>query len=230
MLMLEQNNSLGLGSNGTYLGYVLVASIAGLILGLSLIVSIGPQNAYVLQQGAVGGDVIAAVAVCLSADIILIAAGTAGGGALVEGHRWLLTAARLVGAAFILTYAGLASRRAWRAEHGLSKAGVTSAPSTPTGRAGRLAAVSTCLAFTWLNPWVYLDTVVLLGSVANTHPGQRWWFASGAMVASGIWFVGLGYAARQLAPVLRHPRAGQILDLLVAVLMLLTGLRLLLDG
>ncbi len=142
----------------------------------------------------------------------------------------MLTAARLGGAAFILAYAGMASRRAWRSQPEADGASAISAPSRTTDRAGRVTAITACLAFTWLNPWVYLDTVVLLGSVANTHPGRQWWFAAGAMVASCIWFSGLGYAAGLLAPLLRHARAGQILDLAVAALMLMTGLRLLLGG
>jgi L-lysine exporter family protein LysE/ArgO len=210
------------------LGDMFAASTAGLLFGLSLIVSIGPQNAYILQQGAAGRYVTTVVLLCLSADIILIAAGTAGAGAIVAGNRWLLTVVRIGGAAFILSYAALASRRAWSAERA-HRSG-TDAPLTRAAAPGRTSVITTCLAFTWLNPWVYVDTVVLLGTVANAHPGKQWWFAGGAMVASTVWFLGLGYAARVFGPWLRRPRASQVMDIVVAVLMLVTALRLLLAG
>ncbi len=206
---------------------MLTASVTGLIFGLSLIVSIGPQNAYILQQGAAGRYVTTVVLLCLSADIILIAAGTAGAGALIQSNQWLLTVARVAGAAFILGYAALASRRAWKMQAQFRSGQVAGGGWTGDRPANRAAVISAGLAFTWLNPWVYLDTVVLLGSVANAHPGRQWWFAAGAMLASSIWFVGLGYAARLLGPWLRHPRAGQVLDLFVAGLMLFTAVRLL---
>jgi L-lysine exporter family protein LysE/ArgO len=207
------------------------ASFAGLAFGLSLIVSIGPQNAYVLQQGAVGRYVTTVVFVCLSADVLLIAAGTAGAGALVQGNQWLLTVARLGGAAFLLGYATLASWRAWKAEQEFRSATGNEPDRLPGADArGRRSVISTCMAFTWLNPWVYLDTVVLLGSVANAHPGRQWWFAGGAMIASTIWFVGLGYAAQLLGPWFRRPRASQVMDVFVAVLMFVTAARLLLAG
>jgi L-lysine exporter family protein LysE/ArgO len=203
-------------------------AIAGLGFGLSLLVSIGPQNAYILRQGSVGRHIATIVVICLVSDVVLIAAGTAGAGALVQSHRSLLTVIRLAGAAFILSYAALASRRAWKAQQQLRSSDGGSGDRAAADHASLRAVVSTCLAFTWLNPWVYIDTMVLLGTVANTHIGQQWWFAGGAMTASVIWFLGLGLASRSLGPLLRRPRAGQLMDALVAVLMIITAIRLLL--
>jgi L-lysine exporter family protein LysE/ArgO len=160
------------------------------------------------------------IAVCSLSDAVLIAVGVAGGGAALAGRPGLLAAVRWVGAAFLLGYAALALRRALRADR----------PSLAAqGRPGSLAVVAgTALALTWLNPAVYLDTVVLLGSVANTRPGRQWWFAGGAAVASLLWFVALGYGARLLGPLLRRPRASAALDGFVAVVMTATAARLLL--
>jgi L-lysine exporter family protein LysE/ArgO len=203
-------------------------AIAGLGFGLSLLVSIGPQNAYILRQGSVGRHITTVVMICLVSDVVLIAAGTAGAGALVQNHRSLLTVIRLAGAAFILSYAALASRRAWNVQQQLSAGNSGAGDREQANHPSLRAVVSTCLAFTWLNPWVYIDTMVLLGTVANTHIGKQWWFAGGAMSASVIWFLGLGFASRSLGPLLRRPRAGQVMDGLVAVLMVITAVRLLL--
>jgi L-lysine exporter family protein LysE/ArgO len=194
-------------------------AVAGLLFGFSLIVAIGPQNAFILRQGATREHVLIIVVLCSASDAVLIAAGVAGGSALLDGRHWLLSAVRVVGAAFLFAYAALAARRARR------PGAVVSHPDTAAS--SRAAAAVACLAFTWLNPAVYLDTVVLLGSVASTHPGQQWWFASGAAVASVMWFSALAFGAGVLARAFRRPRSWQILDVFVAVVMVATGVRVL---
>jgi L-lysine exporter family protein LysE/ArgO len=187
------------------------AVAAGLGLGLSLIVAIGAQNAFVLRQGLRVEHVAAVVAVCIASDAVLIAAGTLGAGTAVVRVPWLLTAVCLGGAAFLLGYAVLAARRAIRPAALLTDAA--------GARAGLAVTVVTCLALTWLNPHVYLDTVVLLGSLSGTYGDQRWWFAAGAAAGSLVWFIGLGYGARLLRPVFARPAAWRVLDGLIATVM-----------
>jgi len=190
----------------------LLAALAGLGLGLSLIVAIGAQNAYVLRQGLRREHVFAVIAICALSDLVLIFLGVAGAGWVFEQVPWLTTAVRFAGAAFLLVYAILAARRALRPAKGLDAAG--SPARTSLG-----VVITTCLALTWLNPHVYLDTVVLLGSIASTHGDDRWWFGVGAGIASIAWFSALGWGARLLAPVFARPLAWRILDGLIAVVM-----------
>jgi L-lysine exporter family protein LysE/ArgO len=189
------------------------ASLDGLLTGLTLIVAIGAQNAYVLRQGLRRSYVGPVVAVCTVSDYVLIVAGVAGIGVIVQHAGWALLAVRWFGVAFLAGY-GLSS--AWRARRPASSLNAARDDS-----AGRPAVVRRAMALTWLNPHVYLDTVVLLGSVANAHgtPG-RWWFAVGTCLASTLWFTGLGFCARFAARLLATPRAWQILDLLIAATML----------
>lgn len=191
------------------------AAASGLGLGLSLIVAIGAQNAFVLRQGLRGEHVRLVVAVCTFSDVVLIAAGVLGAGAVLTRLPGLLTGVRVAGGAFLLGYGILAARRAWRPA-------VLLADTSRTGP-GLAATAATCLALTWLNPHVYLDTVVLLGAIANTHHGQRWPFAAGAAVASAAWFFSLGYGARWLRPVFARPTAWRVLDATIAVVMLTIG-------
>jgi L-lysine exporter family protein LysE/ArgO len=189
------------------------ASLDGLLTGLSLIVAIGAQNAFVLRQGLRRAYVRPVVTVCLVSDFVLIVAGVAGIGVIVQHAGWALLAVRWFGVAFLAWY-GLSS--AWRARRPASS--LSAARDAPGGRP---AVVRRAVALTWLNPHVYLDTVVLLGSIANAHgtPG-RWWFALGACLASTVWFIGLGFGARFAAGLLATPRAWQVLDLLIAATML----------
>ena len=190
----------------------LLATAAGLGLGLSLIVAIGAQNAFVLRQGLRTEHVTAVVAVCALSDVVLIVAGVAGAGALLRREPWLVPVVCFAGAAFLLGYGVLAARRALRP---------AALQAGPTGAATGLAAtVATCLALTWLNPHVYLDTVVLLGSLASTYGDQRWSFATGAAVGSVAWFSALGFGARLLRPVFARPAAWRVLDATIAVVML----------
>ncbi len=200
----------------------LLAAASGLGLGLSLIVAIGAQNAFVLRQGLRAEHVAAVVAVCLLSDVVLIAAGTAGAGALVTRVPELLTVVCLAGAAFLLVYGAMAARRAVR-----PAVLVTEEDGRP---AGLLVIVTTCLALTWLNPHVYLDTVVLLGSLAGTWDHERWWFAAGAASGSTLWFAGLGYGARLLRPVFARPSAWRVLDATIAVVMVALAVSLAVRG
>jgi L-lysine exporter family protein LysE/ArgO len=193
--------------------------MAGLVFGLSLIVAIGAQNTFVLRQGALRQHVVTVVVICSLSDAILIAAGVAGASAAVAGRQWLLTAVRGLGAALLFAYGAVATRRALR------QPTVTGGPRTT--RSSRAAVIGACLAFTWLNPAVYLDTVVLLGSVANTRPGHQWWFGGGAALGSILWFAALAFGAGLLAPVLKRPGAWRMLDAFVAVIMTATALRVL---
>ncbi|HET9081330.1 MAG TPA: LysE/ArgO family amino acid transporter [Trebonia sp.] len=189
------------------------ASLDGLLTGLSLIVAIGAQNAYVLRQGLRRSYVGPVVTVCTLSDYVLIAAGVGGIGLIVQHAGWALQAARWFGVAFLAWY-GLSS--AWRARRPASS---LSAARGETARGP--AVLRRTVALTWLNPHVYLDTMVLLGSIANTQGASgRWWFTAGACVASTIWFAALGYGARLAAGLLATPRAWQVLDLLIAATML----------
>ncbi|GAB7006113.1 LysE/ArgO family amino acid transporter [Nocardioides sp. AN3] len=187
----------------------------GLLTGLSLIVAIGAQNAFVLRQGLRRDRVGAVVLVCALSDLVLIAAGVAGIGAVVDRAGWVIDVVRWLGVAFLIWY-GVGSLR--RASH----PGVLAAEGSDSARV-----VTTAVLLTWLNPHVYLDTVLLLGSIANTHGvGGRWWFALGAGTASVLWFSGLGYGARLAAPVLARPTAWRVLDVLIGLTMLVIAARL----
>lgn len=191
---------------------MLAALAAGLLTGLSLIVAIGAQNAHVLRQGLLRDHVGVVVAICTCSDVLLILAGVAGIGTVVERAPWALEVVRWVGVAFLLWYAASALLRARHAE---------SLHAEGRGRRSARAVVGLTLALTWLNPHVYLDTVLLLGTIANQHGAAgRWWFAAGAAAASALWFGGLGYGARLLGPLLARPRAWQVLDVLIGLTML----------
>lgn len=187
----------------------MVAVLAGFSLGFSLILAIGAQNAFVLRQGLRREHVFPIVLSCALSDALLIAAGVAGFGALARAVPWLEPVMRYGGAAFLLVYGGRAFLAAWRGGETM-EAGQA---------AGSLrAALLTCLALTWLNPHVYLDTVVLLGAVSAQYD-DRLGFALGAMTASFVFFFSLGYGARLLAPLFARPVAWRLLDLLVGAVM-----------
>jgi len=199
---------------------LIVPFVSGLTAGASLIIAIGAQNAFVLRQGLRREHVLAIVAVCALSDVVLIALGVAGIGALVEAAPLALTIVTIAGALFLLAYAAFAARRAIR-----PKALEAAAAEKTT----LIAAVLTAVALTWLNPHVYLDTVLLLGSLAATHGSDgKWIFAAGAAVASIVWFTALGYGARLLSRVFARPVAWRILDGLIALVMLTLAITLLL--
>ncbi|MGV6846971.1 MAG: LysE/ArgO family amino acid transporter [Marinibacterium sp.] len=192
--------------------------IAGFMLGLSLIVAIGAQNAFVLRQGVMRAHVFWVCLTCALSDAVLITAGVAGFGRLDAAWPWVGPALRFGGAAFLLFYGARSLWSAIRGGETLTARGQDGAP---------LAAVlATALALTWLNPHVYLDTVVLIGSVAATYP-DRVAFGFGAVLASFTFFFSLGYGARALAPVFARPGAWRVLDLAIAAIMWAIAARLL---
>jgi L-lysine exporter family protein LysE/ArgO len=193
----------------------LTAALAGLGTGLSLIVAIGAQNAYVLRQGVRREHVGAIVAICAASDAVLIAAGIGGLGAIITAAPQVVTIIAGGGAAFLITYGLLAARRAVRKPAHLDPSGA--AAKSPG------VAIATCLALTWLNPHVYLDTVLLLGSVGTSYDAQRWYFAFGAATGSVLWFSGLGFGARRFGRVLARPGAWRVLDGVIAVTMIALG-------
>jgi L-lysine exporter family protein LysE/ArgO len=193
--------------------------LAGLGLGLSLIVAIGAQNLFVLRQGIRREHVFEVAAVCALSDAVLIALGVGGLSAVTGALPWLVVVVRWAGAAFLIGYGLMAARRALR------PSGPTVAADGPVATTRR-AVLLACLAFTWLNPHVYLDTVFLLGSVASTHGDARWLFALGAATGSFTWFFGLAYGARHLSRWLTGPTATRWLDGFVAAVMLVLGVSL----
>ncbi|MGW8307386.1 MAG: LysE/ArgO family amino acid transporter [Achromobacter pulmonis] len=194
------------------------AFFPGFLLSLSLILAIGAQNAFVLRQGLRQEHVFAVCLVCAISDAILIAAGVAGFGLAAHTQPWLEAVLRYGGALFLLCYAV----RSWRSA--LGNPGCLT-PSTRVA-AGLGATLASCLAFTWLNPHVYLDTVVLLGSISSQYQGHKTAFALGAMSASFLFFFTLGFGARLLRPIFASPTAWRVLDALVGTAMLAIALKL----
>lgn len=199
----------------------LAAAFAGFIASAGLIIAIGAQNAFVLRQGLLQRHVGIVVATCAFGDIALIICGVAGIGALVERSPTLLQVMRFGGAAFLTVYGLMAAKRAWQGTGGM------------TAQAGNAVTwrriLMTCLAFTFLNPHVYLDTMVLLGGLSTRYTGNsQIAFAIGACIASVAWFSTLGFGARFLQPAFKNPRAWRILDSVVAIFMLSLALALLL--
>ena len=192
-------------------------ALAGFATSLALIVAIGSQNAFVLRQGILREHVFALVTFCALSDALLIIAGVAGGGALVQQYPQALEAARIGGAVFLAAYALFAARRALHP--------VALLPLDAPGLS-LPAALATCFGFTFLNPHVYLDTVVLLGALASQRAeAGRWWFAMGAASASLCWFAALGFGARLLRPVFALPLAWRVLDAVIAATMASLALR-----
>jgi L-lysine exporter family protein LysE/ArgO len=195
------------------------AALSGALLGASLIIAIGAQNAFILRQGLLRSHVFVLCLICALSDAVLIAAGVAGLGTLVSHSPALIAAVTLAGAAFLGSYAVLAFRRALRPQAMQAGGG--------NGLSLR-AAIAACLAFTFLNPHVYLDTVLLLGSLSAGYEGPaRLAYGAGAASASFIWFFGLGYGARLLQPVFAKPAAWRVLDVIIGVVMGLLAVSLL---
>lgn len=197
----------------------LLPLFSGLATGLSLIVAIGAQNAFVLRQGIRQQHVRAAVLICMLSDIVLIFAGIAGLGVLLSIAPWFITIARLGGAVFLLAYATFAARRALKPQS-------LTLSSEDSGNTLK-SVVLTTLALTWLNPHVYLDTVVLLGSIASSQGSSgRWVFGAGAALGSILWFSALGFGARHLRGFFASEVSWRILDGVIAIVMLLLAISL----
>ena len=199
---------------------MLSSAIAGFVASAVLIIAIGAQNAFVLRQGLRREHVLPVVLTCALSDLALISAGIAGLGAAIEARPGLITVIRYAGAAFLLGYAVLAAGRALRPQ---AMDPAAKAPATLR------ATLLTCLALTYLNPHVYLDTVLLLGSVAQQH-ADRWSFGLGAAAASLTWFAALGIGARKLGPLLARPSAWRVLDGSIALVMAVLGITLIVQA
>jgi len=185
-------------------------AFAGFALGLTLIIAIGAQNAFVLRQGLRQQYVFAICLTCALSDAILIAAGVAGFGWMVKAAPWIKPIFTLGGAAFLIFYGFMNARAAWRGGETLEAA--------DNSRKSLVKTLAICFALTWLNPHVYLDTLVLLGSISTDYP-NKFAFGAGAVTASFTFFFALGYGARYLAPIFARPSSWRILDVLVALTM-----------
>ncbi|MGE3871732.1 MAG: LysE/ArgO family amino acid transporter [Parvibaculaceae bacterium] len=185
--------------------------VTGFLLGASLIVAIGAQNAFILRQGLAREHVFVLVMICAFADALLITAGVAGIGTIVVQATTLVTAVTILGAIFLAAYASVAFYRATRP---------AAMRLSASSKSGLLAAITTCLALTFLNPHVYLDTVLLLGSLSTQFEGTgRVAYGIGAVLASFVWFAALGYGARLLQPFFARPAAWRVLDILIGGVM-----------
>ena len=198
---------------------LLPAGLSGFFLGASLIIAIGAQNAFILRQGLLGRHVFILCLICALSDALLIAVGVAGLGALIATSPTLIAVVTAGGGLFLLAYAAMAFRRALKPD---------ALQAADAGEGSLRAAVIACLAFTFLNPHVYLDTVLLLGSLSARYEGAaRVAYGSGAALASFVWFFGLGYGARLLQPIFARKAAWRVLDAVIGLVMVAIGLGLL---
>ena len=189
----------------------MLSIIPGFLAGLSLIIAIGAQNAFVLRQGLTRKHVALVVLICAASDVALIALGIAGLGAIISSLPWLLEVIRWFGVAYLTYFAFTAARSAFKSQT-LDASGAPSAT--------RSKVIASALALTFLNPHVYLDTVILLGSIGNQFEAERWFFGLGAMTASIVWFTGLGFGARAASRFMSKPLFWRILDSIIAVVMI----------
>lgn len=188
----------------------MISAFSGFFTAISLIAAIGAQNAYVIRQSLTRKHVLLVVAICALADAILIIAGIAGLGALITSAPMLMEFIRWFGVLY-LAWFGIKSVRSAFKKQSLDAGAAQSA--------SRRQVVLSILGFTFLNPHVYLDTVILLGSIANQFQSDRWWFGIGAMLSSVVWFFSIGYGAKAAAKYMAKPVFWQILDLVIAAVM-----------
>lgn len=190
---------------------MLNTALHGFGVGLSLIVAIGAQNAFVLKQGLKLQHIFWVCLLCAVSDAVLIGIGVLGFAQLtVMNENWLI-AAKYFGAVFLFIYGAQHFYQAYVAKNKMSE--------SEQGGHSLAKVLLICLALTWLNPHVYLDTVILLGSISSQYNDTKWYFAFGAMCASFLFFFSLGYAARFLQPIFQRPQAWRILDVLIGVIM-----------
>ena len=194
------------------------AYLSGFALGLSLILAIGAQNAFVLKQGLKKQHIFLVCSICAISDAILITLGVTGFGALVQQYPLVEQAARYAGGVFLIGYSAISFYSAYNNNHNLSPAG--EAPDSA------LKVALICLGFTWLNPHVYLDTVVLLGSISTQFSTQITAFTLGAVTASFVFFFILGYGSRVLIPIFQKPGSWKVLEVFVGLLMLALAINL----
>ena len=188
----------------------MLAFLPGFLTGLSLIIAIGAQNAFVIRQGLTKRHVLLVVLICAVSDALLIFLGVAGLGALISGLPWLLEIIRWFGVAYLSWFGVKALMSAFKTQS-LDASGVQSASAKTV--------VLSVLGFTFLNPHVYLDTVILLGSIGNQFGPDKWWFAIGGAVASVVWFSSIGFGAKAASRFMSKPIFWKVLDLLIAVVM-----------
>lgn len=188
----------------------MIAFFPGLITGLSLIIAIGAQNAFVIRQGLTKKHVLLVVTVCAIADALLILIGIAGLGALIQGMPLLLEVIRWFGVAYLIWF-GIRSIRSALKDQALDASGVQGGSA--------LKVLLAVLGFTFLNPHVYLDTVILLGAIGNQFGEDRWWFGFGAALGSVLWFSAIGFGAKAASRFMAKPIFWKILDSLIAVVM-----------
>lgn len=199
---------------------MLTAALSGLFLGLSLIIAIGAQNAFVLRQGLRREHVFVVCLTCALSDALLISVGVFALGTVTDLIPGIEPALRYGGAAFLLAY-GLRSARS-------AMTGSSALTSGDGARQGLSATLATALAFTFLNPHVYLDTVLLIGSIASQYPGREAAFGAGAVTGSFLFFFSLGYGARMLAPIFARPNAWRVLDGVIVLVMIGLAIKLIL--
>lgn len=197
----------------------MISLISGLLFGFSLILAIGAQNAFILKQGLKKEFVFTLCFLCALSDAILIALGIIGFASITKKYAWLVPVATYAGALFLILYAGMSFYRAFTQKQALSA-------DTQSTNTRYQQAILTCLAFTWLNPHVYLDTLVLMGMV-SAQAENKLYFGMGAITASFVFFFSLGYGARMLSPIFAKPKAWQILDFIVGLIMLALAIKLL---
>ncbi|MCL6240549.1 LysE/ArgO family amino acid transporter [Acinetobacter amyesii] len=183
----------------------------GLAIGFSLIIAIGAQNAFILKQGLKKQYVFWLCAICAASDSILILLGVLGFSQLVESHPEIVGVAKYLGATFLAVYGAQHFLQAFKTSSSL-------APSEKN-ETKLLKLVLICLALTWLNPHVYLDTVVLIGSISTKFESTAVYFAIGAITASWVFFFVLGYGARYLLPLFQSAKAWKVLDFIIGVVM-----------
>ncbi|SLM97419.1 L-lysine exporter family protein LysE/ArgO [Brevibacterium sp. Mu109] len=201
---------------------VLTLLTTGFLTGVGLIIAIGPQNAFVLRQGIRRERVAVVVLVCVVADVALIALGTAGIGIVFEHAPWIVEIMRWGGVVYLVWFAWTSIRSAFGGPEALT---TTASGATAQDKPSAVSVAAATAALTFLNPHVYLDTVVMLGTVANQHE-LRWVFSGGAMLGSLVWFAALGWGAHLLAPSLRSPRVWRVIDVAIAAVMLMIAAKL----
>ena len=184
--------------------------LTGFLTGLSLIVAIGAQNAFVLRQGLLRRHVLPIVLICAVSDAALIVVGVLGLGSLISLLPWLLEVIRWVGVAFLVWYGSTSLRRFMKNE---------SLKAAEAGSGNLKQTVLTVLALTYLNPHVYLDTVIFIGSIANQFKDDKWFFVLGAVTASFVWFFSLGFGAKKASVLVSKPKFWKILDIFIAAVM-----------
>jgi len=189
----------------------MIAVLPGFLAGLSLIIAIGAQNAFVIRQGLTKKYVLLTVLICACSDALLIALGASGLGALIKSNKILLEFVRWFGVIYLLWFAFKSARSAFR-KASLNSAGEASGDIK--------SVVLTVLALTFLNPHVYLDTVILLGSISNQFDSDKWFFVLGAMIASFTWFTAIGFGAKSASRFMSKPIFWKILDSIIAAIML----------